>query len=169
MTKQHAQKRKKKNAKFNGGVKVAIAAVSTTALIGGWNAIGHLEAAQGQGAVLDATPAVALIAPTPAPTSTPGLAFTGATITLPAIPTLEIEPIPTLALASGTGAVASPGTGGVTGVVIAPAAVSAPAMPALAPLPSLPALAPLPDLPSMPAPPPPPPSRSGGGKKSSGS
>ena len=166
MPKQHVQRRKPKNAKLTGGAKVAIATVATTALIGGWNAVGHLEAASIQTSALAGGPTVALIVPTSLPTIGAGAGPSAASIVLPAIPPLTIDPIPTLAL--GSSGAANAGSGVVTGGAIASAAVSAPAIPTMAP-PALPALAPLPDLPSMPAPPPPPPARSGGGKKSSGS
>ena len=160
MTKRKTSARTKK---LNRNAKIGIAALTTTAMIGGWNAIGHLEATTSQVLAAGAPVAVELVAPTPT------LFIPPTPIVLPTVPALEIAPIATLApindglLVDTTGA--NEAIAPVQSLNIQPLA-------ALAPLPTM---APLPDLPSMPAPPPPSNSRlsgggggGGGGGKSSG-
>lgn len=148
MTKRKTSARAKK---LNRNAKIGIAALTTTALIGGWNAIGHLEATTSQVLAAEAAVAVELVAPTAT------LFIPPAPILLPTIPALEIAPIATLA-PMGDGLLLDT-TGANAAIAPAPSLNIQP-LAALAPLPTM---APLPDLPSMPAPPPPSNNRSSGG------
>jgi hypothetical protein len=150
--------RKRSPAKFDGRAKVVTGAAAVVALLGGWNAIGHLEngaqaAAGGAGSALPAA--------LPAALQGKGQRVqTGATLA-----SLGIAPVATLSalpqvLAQGNPAVDTAGGGQ------ANAALPPPSLPTLQALPELPTLQALPELPTLPAQPPPPPSassaRSGG-------
>jgi len=132
--------------------------MAVTALIGGWNVIGHLEEAKAatktqnnelapgaNATIADST--IKLPTPTPQP----------ATLDMPDLAPLAVAPIPTLRPMSALLA------GGVQGASQAGAgvAIQLPGLQALAPLPTM---APLPSLPSMPSAPT---SSSGSGNSSS--
>lgn len=137
---------KRSPAKFDGRAKIVTGAAAVVALLGGWNAIGHLENS-GQSMVPDST------IPTAPPAAVPVMAQqiqTGVTLdslgiapvkALPALPAVLAQGVPAVAVVTGTEA-----------------------NPALQ-LPELPTLQALPELPAIPAQPPPPPAssvRSGG-------
>lgn len=148
--------RKGSPARFNGRAKIVTGAAAMVALLGGWNAIGHLEnsaqAAPAQAPAMDSAAPASLPAALPVARQQ---VQTGATLdslgiapvkALPALPQVLSEGVPAAAVVTGSQA---------------NLALQLPALPTLQALPELPA------LPSQPPPPPPPPSaasstRSGG-------
>lgn len=144
-TQKNSQKRSP--AKFDGRAKIVTSAAAVVALLGGWNAIGHLETGAQAGGLAPAAPA-ALPASLPAAGQQ---VQTGATLE-----SLGIAPVKALSALPEVLA---------QGVPAAAAAGSQP-NPALQ-LPGLPTLQALPEIPTLPAQPPPPPpaassARSGG-------
>ena len=147
---------RRKPRRFTTGAKVAATTVAVTALLGGWNLIGHLEAAQAankagaqSGATTDSTvvkPSLMLPTVTPTPAATPELR------------TFAFAPIPTLAPASDLLQATAPDLSNGGGL----AAIALPPLQALAPLPTM---EPLPALPALP---PPPAASSGGGGNGGG-
>ncbi len=135
---------RRKPRQFTTGAKIAATTAAVTALLGGWNLIGHLDAAQAAskadaqsaGTTVNTATQRSLLLPTVTPTvaATPGL------------PAITFAPIPALPPASALlQASISNGTSGVS-----LAAITLPPLQALAPLPTM---APLPGLPSLPQPP----------------
>ena len=128
---------KRSPARFDGRAKIVTGAAAVVALLGGWNAIGHLENS-GQAVVPDST------APAALPAAIPVMAQqiqTGATLDSLGIAPVKALPALPAALAQGAPAVA--------------AVAGTEANPALQ-LPELPTLQALPELPALPAQPPPP-------------
>ena len=144
--------RKGSPARFNGRARIVTGAAAMVALLGGWNAIGHLENSA-QAAPADsaapaslpaALPAAGQQLPAGATLDSLGIAPVKA---LPALPQVLAQGVPavgTLAAAAGAGSEADP----------------------VLQLPALPTLQALPELPALPSQPPPPPAasstRSGG-------
>lgn len=138
----------RKGKRFGRTAKTLVSMTATAALLGGWNWIAHIDAAQADhAAASDAASDAAVLAATSTPTTrpTPTPWPTLAPLVIPLAPTLP--PPPALAITVDAGAAAS----------FAPAPLLE--LPAVAPLPTI---APLPSMPSLP-PPPPPPSNNGGG------
>ena len=145
-TQKNSQKRSP--AKFDGRAKIVTGAAAVVALLGGWNAIGHLETGA-QAAGVDSAAPAALPASLPAAGQR---VQTGATLE-----SLGIAPVKALSALPEVLA---------QGVPAAAAAAGSQANPALQ-LPGLPTLQALPVIPTLPAQPPPPPpaarsTRSGG-------
>lgn len=135
---------KRSPAKFDGRAKIVTGAAAVVALLGGWNAIGHLE---NSGPAADST----------APAALPAIPVMGQQIQTGAtLDSLGIAPIKALPALPPVLAQGAPAAAAVT---------STAANPALQ-LPALPTLQALPALPALPAQPPPPPAvssvRSGG-------
>lgn len=135
---------KRSPARFDGRAKIVTGTAAVVALLGGWNAIGHLETGTQAGGLAPAAPAALPAAGQ--------RVQTGATLE-----SLGIAPVKALSALPEVLA---------QGVPAAAAAASSQANPALQ-LPGLPTLQALPEIPTLPAQPPPPPpaarsTRSGG-------
>lgn len=118
--------------KFGAGARTVIAGAAMTAVIGGWNLVGHLDTAKAD-SVPELEPAEQSTPDIVLPTVTP----TAVGLLLP----LEVTPIPTLPPRTQLATLTN-------GVQTAPAStLRLPALPAFAPLPTM---APLPQLPSLP-------------------
>ncbi|MBK8050486.1 MAG: hypothetical protein IPK16_27320 [Anaerolineales bacterium] len=118
--------------KFGAGARTVIAGAAMTAVIGGWNLVGHLDAAKAE-----SSPEMDL-----AKQGTPDIVFPTVTPTaVGLLPSLAVTPIPTLPPRTQY---ESQTTGGQP---VSTGALNLPALPAFAPLPTM---APLPQLPSLP-------------------
>lgn len=149
-----SKNKKRRPAKFTGGAKITITALSLFGFVSGWNLIARMETSEAQAGGPTATPLpspqpVTLrddIVPTPWPTIAP----------LP-----QLKPIPTL--------VPTLTTSGAITVQTQPAVNNLDLTPVqLAPLPTMAPLPPMPETPPPP-PPPPPPMPAGGWQQSGGS
>lgn len=122
--------KKVKRRKFSTAAKTVATAASISALIGGWNLIGHLEPSQA---------AAGNAQPVSAPTSSNATSVQA----LPAVPPLVIKPVPTLPATGKDFA----GAQSESGLRQPAPQVQAPAAPSVAPLPALPALPAMPSAP----------------------
>jgi len=148
----HKSPQKRSPAKFDGRAKIVSGAAAMVALLGGWNAIGHLE----NGTLAAAAPAAAAALPAALPAAQPVAVQqvqTGATLeSLGIAPVAALPALPQV-LAQGSSA-------GVGAGSQANSALQIPTLPTLQAVPALPTLQALPEIPAMPAQPPPPPAAS---------
>lgn len=142
---------KRRPAKFSGGAKITLTALSLFGFVSGWNVIARMEASEAQAGELAATPPSS----SPPPVSSLGDTVPTPWPTIPALP--ELKPVPTLVPTLT-------GNGGLN-LTVQPAVKVELAPVQLAPLPTM---APLPPMPEAPPPPPPPPPMPAGGWQQSG-
>lgn len=143
--------KKRRPAKFTGGAKVTITALSLLGFVSGWNLIARVEAGEAQAGEPAATPL-------PGPPPVTSLSDTLPTPWPTIAPLPELAPIPTLVPTLTTnGAITNQAQPALDTLDLAPVQLS-----------PLPTMAPLPPMPEAPPPPPPPPPMPAGGWQQSG-